>query len=79
MNTQFEIMNTKITNIYNTEESMVSIHKENMKWVFKDIQNNPKCQSCNKQIIKYIYSDRNGELVCCSATCVDNYCYGNYE
>jgi hypothetical protein len=79
MNTPFEIMNTKITNRYNTEESMVSIHKEQMKWVFKDIQNNPKCQFCEKSIIKYIYSDRQGELVCCSATCVDKYCYGNYE
>jgi len=50
-------------------------HKENMKWVLHDIRHNPQCQSCNKTIIKYIYSDRGGELICCSAYCVDQYCY----
>ena len=62
--------------IVNYTTNYQCIHKENMKWVFKDIQNNPKCQSCNKQIIKYIYSDRSGEIICCSSNCVDQYMYG---
>ena len=51
-------------------------HQEKMKWVLHDIQNNPKCQVCCKTIIKYIYSDRGGDLICCSTKCVDEFCYG---
>ena len=47
-------------------------HRENMYWVLKDIRNIQYCDACNKIIMKYVYSRRRCDMVCCSAECVDS-------
>jgi len=47
------------------------LHREQMKWVFKDIRNIIHCYVCNKQIIKYVYSMRRCDTACCSMECLD--------
>lgn len=47
-------------------------HREKMRWVLDDIRNTQYCYFCNKVIIKYIYSRRRCDLICCSFECVDN-------
>jgi hypothetical protein len=49
-------------------------HRKQMYWVLRDIQNIQNCQVCDKIIIKYTYSLRRCNMVCCSIECVDN-CY----
>jgi hypothetical protein len=48
-------------------------HREKMYWVLKDIRNTHYCEVCNKMIIKYIYSKRRSDIICCSINCLDNY------
>ena len=48
-------------------------HREKMKWVLQDIRNKQYCDVCNKFIIKYIYSERRSDMICCSINCLDNY------
>lgn len=57
----------------------MNTQKEIMKWVLQDIQSISKCQLCCKTIMKYVYSDRRGDLICCSSICVDNYMYGTTD
>ena len=50
---------------------MEQLHKENMKWVFEDIKYQHRCETCNKIIMKHVYSARNQDMICCSIKCVD--------
>lgn len=50
-------------------------HREKMKWVLHDIRNIQNCQVCSKIIVKYYYSLRRCNMVCCSIECVDNCTY----
>ena len=52
---------------YNSE------HREKMRLVLEDIRNPQYCEVCNKMIIKYVYSIRRSDMICCSIECVDNY------
>ena len=47
-------------------------HREKMNYILQDINNIQYCDVCNKIIIKYIYSRRRCEKICCSMECVDN-------
>ena len=49
-------------------------HREKMKWVLQDICNIQYCDICNKIIMKYIYSMRRCDMICCSMECLDNFC-----
>jgi len=48
-------------------------HREKMRWVLEDIRNAQYCDVCNKMIMKYVYSRRRCDMICCSAECVDNF------
>ena len=48
-------------------------HREKMKWVLDSIRNIQYCDVCRKICMKYIYSIRRSDMVCCSIECVDNY------
>ena len=52
-------------------------HRQKMRWALEDIRNIQHCQVCNKLIIKYIYSKRSCDMICCSMDCVDNFDYWN--
>jgi len=58
-------------------------HRKQMKWVLQDLSNKTHCDTCKKIIIKYVYSERNCDMNCCSLNCVDNYTghsfYNNYN
>jgi hypothetical protein len=47
-------------------------HRQKMRWVLSDIRNKEYCYFCNKIIIKYIYSMRRCDKICCSLKCVDS-------
>jgi hypothetical protein len=47
------------------------LNKEKMRWVFEDIKYQQLCETCNKIIIKHVYSARNQGMTCCSIECVD--------
>ena len=47
-------------------------HREKMRWVLQDIRNTQYCDACGKMIMKYIYSMRRSDMICCSMECVDN-------
>ena len=44
-----------------------------MYWVLQDISDIQYCEVCKKKIIKYVWSTRRGNEICCSSICVDNY------
>jgi hypothetical protein len=46
-------------------------HKEKMGWLLQDIRDTQYCEACNKRIIRYVYSARRSDMVCCSMQCVD--------
>jgi hypothetical protein len=46
-------------------------HREKMRWVLEDIRNPQHCLVCDKQIIKFIYSRRRCNMICCSIECVN--------
>ena len=48
------------------------LHREQMKWVFKDIRDISYCVACDKRIIKYVYTMRGCDKECCSMECVDS-------
>jgi hypothetical protein len=48
-------------------------HREKMQCVLQDIRDIQYCDACGKMIIKYIYSRRRCDKICCSMECVDNY------
>jgi len=48
-------------------------HREKMKAVLKEIQTNSKCEVCDRVILKYVYSSRNGDEICCSEECLDSW------
>jgi len=48
-------------------------HREKMRWVLEDIRNPQYCYVCEKLIMKYIYSLRRSDIICCSYKCVDNW------
>ena len=47
-------------------------HREKMQCVLQDIRDVQYCDACGKMIIKYIYSRRRCDKICCSIECVDN-------
>ena len=47
-------------------------HREKMYWNLRYISEKPFCEGCDKIIMKYIWSSRRGDEVCCSPECVDN-------
>ena len=48
-------------------------HREKMRCVLEDIRNVQYCDVCNKMIMKYVYSRRRSDMICCSMECVDNF------
>jgi len=49
-------------------------HREKMRWILQDICDIQYCEVCDKIIMKYVYSMRRSNIICCSAECVDR-CY----
>ena len=49
-------------------------HREKFYWALRDIGNPIYCQTCNKLIKKYIYSNRNDNEECCSELCLESIC-----
>ena len=47
-------------------------HREKMQFVLQDIHDIQYCHACGKVIMKYIYSRRRCDMICCSMECVDN-------
>jgi hypothetical protein len=47
-------------------------HRQKFYWALKDIQEPSYCQTCDKLIKKCIWSNRNGDEVCCSEGCLDD-------
>jgi hypothetical protein len=41
--------------------------------MLEELKNASFCQTCSKYIFKYVYSERNADMICCSSECVDNY------
>lgn len=58
-----------VTNTYEYDPEQ----RKKMKWVLEDIRNSPYCEVCNKIIIKYIWSLRNCDMICCSSKCLKYY------
>jgi hypothetical protein len=52
-------------------QEILEEHRAKMKWVFEDILNIQYCEYCDKVIIKYIYSMRRSDMICCSLECVE--------
>ena len=48
-------------------------HRENMRWVLEEIRNPQYCYVCDKFIMKYIYSLRRSDIICCSNECIDTW------
>ena len=49
-------------------------HKHKMRKILDEIEcNDNYCDTCGKYLVRYIYCIRNGEEMCCSPECVDNY------
>ena len=59
-------------------------HVKNFHFTLEDIKHTSWCDNCDKIIMKYVYSERNGDEVCCSIHCLDelktksiDYIYGD--
>jgi hypothetical protein len=74
MSSNFKLPNELIMHILEYNPA----HREKMYFVFKDIRNIEYCEVCNKIIIKYVYSKRGCDMICCSHECVDNYSFRYY-
>lgn len=48
-------------------------HREKMYWVLRAIRDNQFCEVCDKIIMKYFWTHRGLNQVCCSTECLDNY------
>jgi formylmethanofuran dehydrogenase subunit E len=45
-------------------------HVHNFHWILKDIEETCWCDNCDKTIMRGIYSNRNGDEICCSLECL---------
>ncbi len=48
-------------------------HREKMHWSLHSIRHSQFCEVCDKIIMKYVWSSRRGDEVCCSGKCLGNY------
>lgn len=55
------------------EKELFEQHKKKMDCVFKDICFVQYCDSCKKQIIRFVYSRPKSELTFCSSECLDDF------
>ena len=69
MNLFFELPKELINHIYEYNPE----HREKMYWILRAIRENHFCEVCDKIIIKYVYSSRRGDELCCSTECLGNY------